>query len=302
MSRASDHPEDDAAAERSRTLAVLGVGYMGGSLALAARASGVATRVIGYEPDPTARAAATARGLVDVWGATPAEAVAGADLVVLAAPVRALVSLAAALAPALGPAALVLDLGSVKGDLGRRIDAQLGPARFVACHPLAGAEGVGPDAADAAIYAGRPCFVCPGANTPATTLARAESFWAAVGCRPVRLDPDVHDAFVAASSHLPHVAAYALAAALSGSVSAIEQHLPPGAAATSLRDTTRIAASSPAVWRDILLENRAQLMPLLDRLAAVVEELRTAVAAEDAATLEARLREGQRCRRRLFPA
>jgi prephenate dehydrogenase len=288
-----------SAAQAGDTLALLGVGYMGGSLALAARAAGQVRTVVGFDPDPASGALARERGIVDQLGGSPAEAVRGADVVVLAAPVRSLVPLARAVAADVAPGALVIDIGSVKGPVIAGVEATALAGRFVGCHPLAGTEASGPGAADAKLYAGKPCFICPGAATPPPVIDRARAFWEALGASVLLLDADAHDLFMAAGSHLPHVAAFALAASLEPDADMLEARIPRSYPPTSLRDSTRVAASNPAVWRDILIQNRAQLLPRIERLQAELDALKASLQSEDAPALEALLERGRRCRRRI---
>lgn len=283
-----------------RKAALLGVGYMGGSLMLAARRAGCVEEVTGFDLDPAAGLPAMAKGVVDAMAPTPAAAVQAANLVVLAAPVGSLPGLAAAVAPHLSPGALVIDLGSVKGSVIEAVRSVLPAAvSFVGCHPLAGREASGVAASDPDVYDGKPCLICADAAATAD-VERAFAFWAAVGSKPVKADARAHDAFMAAASHLPHVAAFALAHALGAQAEALAQAMPAGASPTSLRDTTRIAASSPAVWRDIFVANRQQLLPLVDALAASVAALRDAIAAEDESTLQAFLVAARASRRMLI--
>ena len=281
------------------TLALLGVGYMGGSLALAARAAGQARTIVGFDPDAASAGLARDRGIIDRVAAGPAEAVQGADVVVLAAPVRSLVPLARAVAAEVAAGALVIDIGSVKGPVIAGIEATALAGRFVGCHPLAGTEASGPGAADAALYAGKPCFICPGAASGPGAIDRARAFWEALGASVLVLDAEAHDLFMAAGSHLPHVAAFALAASLESDADMLEARIPRSYPPTSLRDSTRVAASSPAVWRDILIQNRAQLLPRIDRLQAELATLKASLQTEDAGALERLLERGQRCRRRI---
>jgi prephenate dehydrogenase len=267
------------------SLALLGVGYMGGSLALAARRAGVATEVVGYDPDPAVGKLAVERAIVDRMAATPAEAVRGARLVVLAAPVRSLAPLARAIAGDVRADALVIDIGSVKGPVVAALEATALAGRFVGCHPLAGTEATGPAAADEALYRGKPCFVCPGPATETTALAAARELWLKVGASVIQLSPEPHDEFMAAGSHLPHVAAFALALGLEEDTAMLVERIPPTLPPTSLRDTTRVAASNPAVWSDILVENRGHLAPRLHRLQAALGALATAIEAGDAAAV-----------------
>jgi prephenate dehydrogenase len=282
-------------------LALLGVGYMGGSLALAARRAGLVDRVVGYDPTPEAAAVALERGIVDTVVTHAEEAVADARLVVLAGPVRSLAPLARAIQHDVAPAALVLDIGSVKAPVVAAIEETSLAGRYVGCHPLAGTEASGPGAADPALYAGKPCFVCPGPRAAAEAVAAATAFWEALGAPVLRLAPEPHDAFMAAASHLPHVAAFALAGSLEGVADMLALRTPPSCPPTSLRDTTRVAASHPAVWRDIFLENRAELLPLVRTLEGRLATLRTALETGDASALEALLASARACRRRLVP-
>jgi prephenate dehydrogenase len=280
----------------SPLLALLGTGYIGGSVALAARRAGLATRVVGYDRDPAAALAARERGIVDEVAQSPEEAVAGASLVVLGAPVGSLGALAGRIASAVSPAALIIDVGSVKESVIAAVEAAMPGGRFVGCHPLAGNERSGPAAADGQLFRDRICFVCPGGRATAAAVGEATAFWQALGARVLAIAPGPHDAAMAAVSHLPHVAAFALAASLADRLPALAEAGPAAGPTTSLRDTTRIAASSPGVWRDIFLENRAQLLPLVRALEGRVTELRAAIESQDGAALEAVLATGRAAR------
>jgi prephenate dehydrogenase len=282
------------------TLSLLGVGYIGGSVALAARAAGWADRVVGFDPDPRASDIARARGIIDEAAASPEQAVTGARLVVLAAPVASLAGLARRMAPALPSTALVIDVGSVKARVVPAVEAALGAGRFVGCHPLAGTERSGPAAAEAGLFRDRLCLVCPGPGADPSAVAEATAFWQALGSRVVTLAPEPHDAIMAAVSHLPHVAAFAAAASLIEVLPGLESQGPAAGPTTSLRDTTRIAASNPAVWRDIMMENRQHLLPLVRALEGRVAALRSALERGDAAALEAELEAGRAARARFM--
>jgi prephenate dehydrogenase len=281
------------------TLALLGVGYMGGSLALAARAAGLAGTIVGYDPHAPSAALALQQGIVDRVATQPADAVQGAAVVVLAAPVRSLVPLAQGIADRVAPDALVIDIGSVKGPVIAGVEATSLASRFVGCHPLAGTEASGPGAADASLYAGKPCFICPGPASLPAAIERAKAFWQGLGASVLLLDPDAHDLFMAAGSHLPHVAAFALAACLEPDADMLEVRIPRSYPPTSLRDSTRVAASNPAVWRDILIENRAKLLPRIDRLQAELAALKASLEGEDPEALQALLERGRSTRRRI---
>ena len=282
-------------------MALLGVGYMGGSLALAARRAQLVDRVVGYDVDGEAAAVARRRGIVDEIAARASDAVRGARLVVLAGPVRSLAPLAAAVADQVAEDALVIDIGSVKAQVVSAVEATALAGRFVGCHPLAGTEASGPAAADGTLYEGKPCFLCPGPRANPASVARARRLWEAIGANVLTLDAEEHDVVMAAGSHMPHVGAFALAASLSEKADLLASGGPTAYPPTSLRDSTRVAASSPAVWRDILLENRAHLLPLVIRLQACVGEMRSALENNDADSLHALLARGQAFRRKVVP-
>jgi prephenate dehydrogenase len=193
----------------------------------------------------------------------------------------------------------VLDVGSVKAALVAAAATAVASGQFVGCHPMAGAELSGAARADGSMFKGRVCFVCPPANAAARAVADACDFWTAVGCHAVVIEPEVHDRLMAAQSHLPHVAAFALAAALVPELPFLDVAPAAASPTTSLRDTTRIAASGPAVWRDILLANGKHVLPLIQGLAGRVDAIARAVSAGDGEALLRILAEGQACRHRL---
>jgi prephenate dehydrogenase len=219
--------------------------------------------------------------------------------VVLATPVRSLGEAAAEIAKELDDGALVFDVGSVKGAAIASVEPKLRPGAYIACHPIAGTERVGPDAASPLLFEGKRCVICPTPRSDEAAVATVERLWTAMGAEPVRMTAELHDRVFGAGSHLPHVAAYSLAAALGQlAPDVIEgiRRLPT----SSLRDTTRVAASSPAMWRDILLDNRTEVLPLIEALAGCLQELRAAVAAGDAARIEKLLVAGKAGRDRFI--
>ena len=280
-------------------MAVIGVGQIGGSVALGARVAGAVTEVIAWSRTREKLERAQSLGIIDRIAPSAAEAARGAALVVLATPVRSLGDAAAQIAPELDEAALVFDVGSVKAAAIAAVEPKLRPGAFVACHPVAGTERVGPDAASPLLFEGKRCVICPTPSSREDAVAIVERLWTAMGAEPVRMDAELHDRVFGAGSHLPHVAAYALAAALG--------HLAPDVIeglrrlpTSSLRDTTRVAASSPVMWRDILLDNRAEVLPLIEALAGGIEALRDAVAAGDADRIEQLLIAGKVSRDRII--
>ncbi|MBC8133381.1 MAG: prephenate dehydrogenase/arogenate dehydrogenase family protein [Deltaproteobacteria bacterium] len=297
----SQKPSHGSGRRQRVDIAVLGMGQIGGSIALAGRAAGLFGRIVGFGRHPESLERARQLELCDRTTTVAAEAVADADIVVLATPLRAIPEIVDAIAPALRVGALVIDVGSVKGTAARDIEARLpSTVAFVGCHPLAGTEQFGPEAARVDLFEGRKCVVCPTSRTQASAIDRVRGLWEAMGAKVLTMTPDLHDQVMAAVSHLPHVAAYALAAALADlapEIAQAAQALPT----TSLRDTSRVAASSPAMWRDILLENRTALLPLIQVLTKRLQDLEQAIASGDDVTLTALLEAGRTARARLLP-
>ena len=279
-------------------LAVIGVGQIGGSVALAARAAGAVGEVVGWSRTPETAARARALGVVDRAASSAAEAARGAALVVLATPVGSLGAAASAIAPALDPEGIVMDVGSVKGAAIAAVEPLLPPGAFVACHPIAGTERAGPESATAGLFEGRACVLCPTTHSRPAAVATVQRLWTAMGAKVVTMEAGLHDRVLGAGSHLPHAAAYALAAALGGLPGEVQEGI-RSLATTSLRDTTRIAASGPAMWRDIFVDNRAVMLPLIEALKQQLEDLRAALAAGDAAEVEAVLARGRAAREAL---
>ena len=280
-------------------MAVIGVGQIGGSVALGARVAGAVTEVVAWSRTRDKLDRAQALGIIDRAARSTAEAARGAAIVVLATPVRSLGDAAAAVAKELGERTLVFDVGSVKGAAINSVEPKLRPGAYVPCHPIAGTERVGPDAASPLLFEGKRCVICPTPRSNEAAVATIERLWTALGAEPVRMTAELHDRVFGAGSHLPHVAAYALAAALGQLAPDVIdgiRRLPT----SSLRDTTRVAASSPAMWRDIFLDNRAAILPLIDGLAARINELRAAVAAGDADAIEKLLVAGKTGRDRVM--
>jgi prephenate dehydrogenase len=262
-------------------MAVLGLGLLGGSLAVAARRSGVALRTVGAGRRRAPLEQALRDGLVDEI-ADPAAAVKGADLVVLACPVGAMESLLRAVAPELAPGAIVTDVGSVKGSLADRLPALVPDGvHYVGSHPMAGSHLKGAAHARADLFHGASCAVTPVSSTDADAVARIVGLWEAVGARVVRRAPEEHDAEVAWTSHAPHVLAFAFALAL--------ERAPRGAgqlAGGGFRDFTRIARSDAELWGDILSANRKALAGPLQECAKALSRLSEAVEAGDTDAIE----------------
>lgn len=273
-------------------VAILGLGLMGGSLGLALRARRAVRRVVGWNRSGAALGQAAARGAVDEAEADLAAAVREADLVVACVPVEATVPLLRACAPHLAAHAFVTDVGSAKARLVSEAEGILG-GRFVGGHPMAGSEESGVGAASAGLYEGAAWLLTPTPATAPAALEAAAHLAAAVGARPRVCGADEHDRLVAAISHLPHLAAYATAAAAAG--------VPDGwtdIAAGSYRDTTRVAGSDPALWSGILIDNRMAVVERLDDLIAWLGAARDALGSGDAAVLGSLLARAHAARQR----
>ena len=253
----------------AESLAVVGTGLMGGSLGLAALACGAADRVVGYDRDPEAAASALARGAVTSVAASPAEAASEATLVVISTPVGVIADAYRELAPGLQPGALVTDLGSAKA----QVVADIGPhvpagTFFIGGHPLAGSEQEGIEAADPALFRGAFWFLTPTASTDPGAYSRLVRFLGSLDARVLSLEPGRHDELVALTSHLPQLLSSTLMG-FASEISSAEGGLPL-LAAGGFRDMTRIAASSPALWLDIVRANRSAILALLSRFQAAL--------------------------------
>ena len=265
-------------------LAVIGVGLIGGSFARAILAARQFAAVIGYDTDAAALDAALELGALTERAASAASAVRGADVVLLAVPVGAMQVVLQAIAPELASNAIVTDVGSTKQDVIAAAKV-LGDrrARFVPGHPIAGREQAGIIASDPELFRGKLFIATPTASTDASAVAAVESLWRAVGCRVERMDAAEHDRVFAAVSHLPHLLAFALVAQIAASPDGTRKL---GMAGAGFRDFTRIAASSPAMWRDICVANRAALGAELDSFRYLLDDLQAALDRGDARTLQ----------------
>lgn len=240
-------------------LGLIGCGLMGGSFALALKRAGLVKRVVGYSKSPTTTERARQMGVIDVEAPSALLAVSGADIVLLAVPVASTESSFKAIKHLITPQMLIMDVGSTKRDVidaaRRALREQIGC--FVPAHPIAGKELSGVENADADLYMGCQVVLTPIERTNTIQIQQAVDVWSALGCRVVRMAPEAHDAAFAAVSHLPHLIAFAMMNAISGQ--------PMGRDFLSLagpgfRDFTRIAASEPAMWRDVMLSNREELL------------------------------------------
>jgi len=264
---------------------IFGVGLIGGSFALALRRANAVTEVVGFGRSEATLEQARSLGIVDRIGQDVAAEVNDADLVLLATPVGQMAELMARIAPYLGARTLLTDGGSTKSDVVAAAYANLGDkaAQFVPAHPIAGAEQSGAAAAHADLYIGKKVVLTPLPENSQDTVARVQAAWQACGANIYSLSYAEHDAVFAAVSHLPHLLSFALVHDLA---QRDNRDVLLSFAASGFRDFTRIAASSPEMWRDICMANRAALMSELQAYTAELNTLHSALENNDAAKLE----------------
>jgi len=284
-----------------KRIVIFGVGLIGGSFAKAIRHAGAARTIVGVGRSPQAMARALELGIVDEVAASVQDAMRGADLVLIAAPVAQTGRILASLLPYLEDGTIVTDAGSTKSDVVASARAALGGrvGQFVPAHPIAGRETNGPDAAIVDLYRGKKAVLTPLPENRQEDIARVAAAWAACGAIIHHLSPQEHDKVFASVSHLPHLLAYALVDDIAKKPHAglLFQY-----AASGFRDFTRIAGSSPEMWRDISLANQDALLGELDAYLAQLTGLRASLAAGDGAAIEAVYANAQRARCRWIEA
>jgi prephenate dehydrogenase len=257
-----------------KRLSILGVGLLGGSVGLAAKAAVKGVSVVGYGHRAATREEAVRRGAIDVAAGSAEEAVGGADLVFLCTPVGLFGDLLREIAPALRDGAIVTDVGSTKRTVVDLAEKILPPrVRFVGCHPMAGSEKRGVRFATADLFQGAVCITTPTPRTDRAALEEVESFWRLLGMDVTRLSPQEHDRRLADISHLPHAVAAALVA--------LQDDATFPLAGQGFRDATRIAAGDPPMWRDILLDNRDNLRDSVKRFRQQLDELLSRLDGDD---------------------
>ena len=276
-------------------LGLIGCGLMGGSFALALKRAGLVRRVVGYSKSPSTTEKARQLGVIDQAAESALLAVSGSDIVLIAVPVSATEATFKAIRHLVEPGVLVMDVGSTKRDVvdtARRVlRQQIG--NFVPAHPIAGSEQSGVAHADASLYNNRQVILTPLPQTQPDLLRKATDVWTAIGAQVLRMTPENHDAAFAAVSHLPHLLAFAYFSAISNQ--------PAGRDFLSLagpgfRDFTRIAASDPAVWRDILLANREEVLKQSQRFRFALDALEHVMLAGNAQALEDLIRSASEAR------
>jgi prephenate dehydrogenase len=281
--------------KRLRKLAIIGVGLIGGSFALAVRRAGFAGPTAGFDRDHTALERAAALHAIDEIAESVSEAVRGADLVVVAVPVKAIGTVLHDVSLALDPNAVVTDVGSTKAEVVEIARHELRERfpRFVPGHPIAGREASGIEAATLDLFRGARVVLTPVAETEARATDIVRSAWESAGARVSTLTPQDHDRIFAAVSHLPHLLSFALVSEIASRAEAAELF---GFAAGGFRDFTRIAASSPEMWRDISLQNREALLAELDRYGVRLAIFRELIEKGDGPGLERLMAEARSAR------
>ena len=270
-------------------LGVIGCGLMGGSFALALKRAGLVKRVIGYSKSPSTTEKAKKLGVIDTTAESALLAVSGSDIVLIAVPVSATEAVFKSIRHLIEPGVLVMDVGSTKCDVvdaARRVlKERIGS--FVPAHPIAGKESAGIDHADATLYNSRQVILTPLPETAPELIQKATDVWSAIGAQVLRMTPENHDAAFAAVSHLPHLLAFAYFNSVA--------RQPAGRDFLSLagpgfRDFTRIAASDPTIWRDILIANREEVLKQTSRLRYTLEAMEVAIKSGNAQALEDMIR------------
>jgi prephenate dehydrogenase len=282
---------------RIEKLVIVGVGLIGGSFALALKEAGAVGRVLGVGRGASNIRRALELGIIDSGGSLDGETLKDADLVLLAVPVGQMPAVMRSMAPLLGPKTVVTDAGSTKQDVVAFARREIGRslARFVPGHPIAGTENSGAEAAFAGLYRERKVVLTPLAGGDPDALKRVRSAWERCGASVLEMQPQEHDAALAGVSHLPHVLAYALVDQVARHDNARELF---ALAAGGFRDFTRIASSSPEMWRDICLANREALLAELDRYRGELAVVRALIESGDADGLRALFSRAREARER----
>ena len=258
-------------------VALIGIGLIGSSLSHIMRREAISAHIAGYARTARTRDKAVELGLVDSIHASAAEAVAGADLVILCVPVGVCGAVAAEIAAHLKPGAILTDAGSVKAavvrDVGPHVPANV---QFIPGHPIAGTEHSGPESGFAELFTNRWCILTPPAHADPEAVKKLTSFWQACGANVDIMDADHHDKVLAITSHLPHLIAYNIVATAADVESVTESEVIKYSAA-GFRDFTRLAASDPTMWRDVFLNNKEAVLEMLGRFSEDLSALQRAI-------------------------
>jgi len=285
-----------------RKLALIGIGLIGSSIALAARRQGLVEVISIATRKQETLDEARDLGLGDIYTLDAAEAVRGADLVIVCTPVGAYESVMRAIAPALEPGAILSDVGSVKGHVVKTL-GPLVPAgvSFIPGHPLAGTEHSGPSAGFPELFSGRWCVLTPGPEVDPAKTEKLAGFWRAMGSQVECMDAAHHDKVLAITSHIPHLVAYNIVGTVADLEAATQSEVIKFSA-SGFRDFTRIAASDPVMWRDVFLTNREAVLEMLGRFLGDLSTLQQAVETGDGPALEALFTRTRAVRRSIISA
>lgn len=248
-----------------KRLALVGVGLIGSSIALGARAKGLAEEIAITSRSQATRDVAAKLGIADMIAETAAEAVKGADLVILCTPLGAFETVAKEIGPHLADGAIVSDVGSVKEMVAQKVGPHLPDGvHFIPAHPVAGTEESGPEAGFAELFEGRWCILTPDTDTSSAAVDQLTAFWQALGSRVELMEAKHHDLVLAITSHVPHLIAYNIVGT-AADLESVTQSEVIKFSAGGFRDFTRIAASDPTMWRDVFLNNREAVLEMLGR-------------------------------------
>jgi prephenate dehydrogenase len=272
-----------------KQLGIIGCGLIGGSFALALKRAGLVQRVVGYSKSPTTTELARKMGVIDLEAESALLAVSGSDIVLLAVPVAATETTLKAIRHLAEPEVLIMDVGSTKRDV---VDAARRVLRervgsFVPAHPIAGKESAGIRNADAQLFSGRSVILTPMAQTTPEMVQKATDVWSAIGAKVLKMSAENHDAAFAAVSHLPHLLAFAYFGAVTNQPSGRDFL---SLAGPGFRDFTRIAASDPTMWRDVLLSNREEVLKQSSRFRHTLDAIELVMRTGNSEALEQMIR------------
>jgi cyclohexadieny/prephenate dehydrogenase len=258
-------------------VAIIGLGLIGSSLARAIRAADPKCEIIGFDGDAAVRARATELNFADVISSSAADAVQGADFIILCTPVRSFVDIAKDIAAHLMPGAIISDVGSVKQYVLDALQAHIPPTcHVIPAHPVAGTEKSGPDAGFATLFKNRWCILTPPENADSEAIEKTAQFWRGLGANVEIMDAKHHDLVLAVTSHIPHLIAYTIVGTASD-LEGVTQSEVIKYSAGGFRDFTRIAASDPTMWRDVFLTNKDAVLEVLQRLSEDISLLQRAI-------------------------
>jgi cyclohexadieny/prephenate dehydrogenase len=284
------------------TLAIIGPGLIGSSVARAARARGAARSIVATARSPKTRQRVIELGIADKVVETNAEAVEGADLVMVCIPVGACGAVAKEIGPHLKPGATISDVGSVKGSVVRDMGPHLANnVHFVPAHPVAGTEHSGPDSGFAELFENRWCILTPPEGTDLRAVDRLAAFWRLIGAKVETMTPEHHDIVLAITSHIPHLIAYNIVGT-AADVEQVTQSEVIKFSAGGFRDFTRIAASDPVMWRDVFLNNKEAVLEMLGRFSEDLAALQRMIRWDDGEALEALFTRTRAIRRGIIEA